>query len=93
MEIMVKGDLPKTIAELRQLALEDHSAHTVSRMAPKKKNFSTKGDDYLIAYLRHNHTNYEEALKEAQWYEYPRLKDEATTKARELLAAIRKAGR
>lgn len=86
--IEVKGELPPTVHELRRLAIEDFYKRHPDELWAK---YSARSENQLIAYLRHNHTNYEELIKGIDdGYEYSNIKTACNEKAYELLAEIRK---
>jgi hypothetical protein len=81
-----KGEPPTSIGELRRLIVEDSIAKTGDRHPAYKKH------EVMIAYLRHKHTNYEELLAQAEWWEYEQVKKACNERAEELLIIIRNSG-
>lgn len=91
--IETKGNPPATMAELKQGIRENH--YRVHLHNPRFRNPSFTYEA-LIAYLRHNHTNYDELVAQLapyETYKYDVLKRRCNEKAEEILGIIRASGR
>lgn len=88
-EIQIKGELPKTIKELRRMVTEEYYSNKIS-IFKEWDNFSARNHSVMIAYIRHHHTNYDELIEGLDDnYEYRQIKQACNAKAEELLGKIR----
>lgn len=87
------GEPPATMAELKQFMRETHYSRNLNN--PRLKNPSLSYEAQ-IAYLRHQHTNYDKLtgqLLPYETYKYEIIKDRCNKVAEKILGKIREQGR